>query len=85
MIVSLDWGVHKRCPFKDEDDWGQLHIAIPGVAPELHKLAEDVAALTVNPISHEDFTREVRALLPEGSWVVTNWETGPWRVEVRVD
>lgn len=75
--------VIKRCPFKDEIDAGELVITIPGEAPELHALAEQVDALAAEPVSHEEFTTRVSALLAPGAEVMTTWHTGPWSVEVR--
>jgi hypothetical protein len=83
MITTLRRQVVKRCPYKDETDRGELVITIPGDAPELHALGEAVDGLTAEPISHEDFTRRIAALLPAGSEAVTTWVTGPWSVEVR--
>lgn len=82
VITRLRREVIKPCPFKEEMDAGELIIAIPGDAPELHKLGREVDGLCVSPISHEDFTRSVLALLPEGCSVTTRWHTGPWSVEV---
>lgn len=85
MITTISRQVIKRCPFKDEMDAGELVITIGGDAPELHKLGREVDGLCVEPVSHEDFTRAVLALLPEGSAVTTRWHTGPWSVEVNED
>ncbi len=82
MIITIRRQVIKACPFKDEMDAGELVITIPGEAPELHHLGKQVSDLCAHPISHEDFTREVCDLLPEGSTVTTTWRTGPWDVEV---
>lgn len=84
MNVTLRRQVVKTCPFKNETDVGELVITIDAdEAPELHELGARIDALTTEPITHEDFTREVAALVPEGSEVVTTWSTGPWAVEVR--
>lgn len=82
MITVIRRPVVKRCPFKDEVDAGELVITLAGRAPELHELGERIDRLAAHPVSHEDFTREVCALLPEGARVVTTWHTGPWAVEV---
>jgi hypothetical protein len=84
VITTLRRAVAKQCPFKDETDRGELVITIPGDVPELHAFGEVVDLLTADPISHEDFTSRVAALLPAGSEAVTTWTTGPWSVEVRV-
>ena len=75
--------VIKQCPFKDETDAGELVITFAGDAPELHGLAAKVDALNAEPVSHEDFTAAVAALVPDAR-VVTTWNTGPWSVEVQV-
>jgi len=82
MSVTICRQVIKACPFKDEMDAGELVITIAGDAPELHKLGREVDGLCTGPVSHEDFTRAVLALLPGGSAVTTRWHTGPWSVEV---
>jgi len=82
MSVTIRRQVIKRCPFKDEMDAGELVITICGDAPELHKLGREIDGLCGSPVSHEDFTRGVLALVPEGSAVTTRWHTGPWFVEV---
>ncbi len=82
VTVRLWMPVTKDCPYKAETDEGTLGLAIRGDAPELHGLAERIAAIPQQPISHEDYTRAVRALLPRGSRVTTTWHTGPWDVEV---
>ena len=84
MIVTLRLPVVKRCPFTDESDSGTLLLVIHGPAPELHDLEARIGALTAIPVSHEDFTEQVAALLPPGTAVVTRWKTGSWDVEVRV-
>lgn len=84
MIVTLKLPVVKRCPFTDERDSGMLTLVIPGKAPELHDLEVRVKTLTGTPVSHEDFTEKVAALMPPGTDVVTRWKTGSWEVEVRI-
>jgi hypothetical protein len=82
-VITVRRAVAKRCPFRDETDTGELVITVPGDAPELHQLAGQVDALCAEqPVSHEDFTRAVAALLPAGATVATSWRTGPWTVEV---
>ena len=83
MITTLTRQVVKRCPYKDETDVGELAIVIDGNAPELHELARQVDALAARPVSHEDFTSAVAALVP-GAQVTTRWNTGPWSVEVSI-
>lgn len=82
MITVITRQVVKRCPYKDEDDVGELVITIPGDAPELHELGEQIRKLMAVAGTHEAFTRRVAALVP-GAEVVTRWHTGPWAVEVR--
>ncbi len=83
MRVIIRRQVVKRCPYRDELDAGELTVTVDGEAPELHALGAQVDAIVSEPVSHEDFTRSVAALLPPGSRVVTTWRTGPWSVEVR--
>jgi len=85
MRTTIRRPVIKLCPFKDETDAGELIIMFPGEAPELHALAAKVDALAAGPVSHEDFTSAVAALLPAGSQVATTWNTGPWSVRVEED
>ena len=84
-MITVTRPVLKRCPFKDEQDAGELAIVLPENAPELHALAEAIDALCHEPVTHEDFTRSVRDLLPPGAHVTTRWHTGPWSVEVTED
>lgn len=81
-MITIRRHVQKPCPFKDETDAGELAITIYGDAPELHELGRNVDLLCSDPISHEDFTRAILLLLPEGAAVTTHWHTGPWTVEV---
>jgi hypothetical protein len=81
-VITLRRPVLKRCPFKDESDAGELVIVLPGDAPELHTLGDQVDDLCADPITHEDFTRALLELLPEGAHVTTTWHTGSWSVEV---
>jgi hypothetical protein len=81
-MITLRRPVVKRCPYKDEADAGELVITLPGDAPELHQLGEDIDALCGKAVTHEDFTRAVHALLTDGARVTTSWHTGPWSVEV---
>lgn len=82
MVVGITRPVIKRCPFRGETDAGELTIVLSDDVPELHDLAEKIDALCAQPISHEDFTRAVRALLPDDVLVRSRWHTGPWTVEV---
>lgn len=84
MTTTIHRPVIKRCPFRDETDYGELKIIIPGIAPELYELAEKIDRICAMPISHENFTTSVHVLLPEGSEVLTSWQTGPWAVDVEV-
>ena len=81
-MITIRRAVLKSCPYRDEADRGELVIVLPGDAPELHHLAEQVDAICGETVSHEGFTRAVLALLPEGALVTTEWRTGPWSVEV---
>jgi hypothetical protein len=78
-MITIRTAVAKRCPYKDEIDIGELVITCPGDAPELHALAKQVKEGGL--VSHEQYTRDVLSLLPEGSSVTTHWHTGPWDVE----
>ena len=84
-MITLRMTVIKQCPFRDETDTGELIITLPGDAPELHNLAEQVGKLCAEPVTHEDFTRSVRDLLNGEATIVTRWHTGPWDVEVTTD
>lgn len=81
-MITIRRAVLKRCPHRDETDRGELAITLPGDAPELHHLGAQVDVLCDHAVTHEDFTRSVLALLPEGARVATTWHTGPWLVEV---
>lgn len=81
-MITISRPVIKHCPFKDETDAGELMITFPGEAPELHNLAVQIDALCAEPVTHEDFTLAVLAMLGEGVQVITHWHTGPWSVEV---
>ena len=81
-MITIRRPVLKQCPFKSELDAGELAIVLPGDAPELHRLAARIDMLCMDPCTHEDFTRAVLDLLPEGAEVVTTWHTGPWTGEV---
>ncbi len=82
VTVTLRRPVIKRCPYRDETDAGDLVVVLDGEAPELHDLAAQVDALCAEPITHEQFTDRLAALLPAGARVTTTWHTGPWAVEV---
>jgi chloramphenicol 3-O-phosphotransferase len=82
MITTLRRQVVKQCPYKAETDIGELVITIGGPAPELHALAAAIAAITAEPISHEEFTAAVADLLPAGARVDTTWHTAGWTVGV---
>ena len=82
-MITIRRNVTKQCPYKAEIDIGELVITLPGDAPELHGLARLVEAVAETQISHEDYTRAILAILPEGASVLTRWRTGPWSVEVR--
>jgi hypothetical protein len=80
-MITIRTAVLKDCPHKDERDHGQLAISLPFDAPELHVLGEQVEALCKEPVTHEDFTRAVLAILPAGASVATSWKTGRWDIE----
>lgn len=82
-MITITMPVIKLCPCKDEIDAGELAITRPDDSPELHNLAWDVYKLCAEPVTHEDFTRRVLALVPRPALVVTRWQTGPWSVECR--
>lgn len=81
MITTIRCPIVKQCPYYRETDRGELTITFQGPAPELHELAGDVDEIAREPISHEQFTAAVAALVP-GAEVVTRWETVPWQVQV---
>lgn len=83
-MITVTMPVLTQCPFKDEIDAISLSVTCPDNAPELHGLAAKVWELAVKePVSHEEFTRRVRALLPAEALVVVTGRVGPWSVEVR--
>lgn len=82
-MITVSRLIAKRCPFVDELDIGTLTLTCPLDAPELHDLARLAETIAADPISHEDFTRQVVRLLPPGSEAVWTTQTGPWSVEVR--
>jgi hypothetical protein len=81
MKTTIRRPVIKQCPFRNETDTGELVIIFNGGAPELHGLAASVDSIAADPITHEEFTRRVTALVPEAISVTTTWHTGPWSVE----
>ena len=85
MITRFWRLVVKQCPYKPETDFGELAITTDGPVPDLHALAEAIGAITARPVSHEDFTTAVAALLPGGPRVATTWHTAGWAVEVAVE
>ena len=82
VTVPLRRPVIKQCPYRRETDAGELVIVLEGEAPELHDLAAQVDALCAEPITHEQFTARLAAILPAGARVTTTWHTGPWAVQV---
>lgn len=85
-MIIIRMPVAKRCPYAAELDAGELAITLPDNAPELHDLERQVGALGrdgIAGISHEEFNRQVLALLPRPALVVTRWRTGSWDVECR--
>ncbi len=82
VTVTLRSTVIKQCPYRDETDVGALVIVLDGEAPELHGLATQIDALCAEPITHEQFTAQLAAILPSGARITTNWTTGPWAVQV---
>jgi hypothetical protein len=82
-MITITRPVVKACPYRDELDFGTLAITFPYDASELHALSRQVDEVAGEPITHEEYTRRVLSLLPEGSSVVTTWGTGLWKVEVR--
>ena len=82
-MITIRRLMAKRCPYVDEVDVGTLTITAPIDAPELHDLEAQTDKMAAVPVSHEDFTRQVAALLPPGSVAVWETRTGKWDVEVR--
>ena len=81
-MITMRRPLLKHCPYREETDAGELTVVLPADAPELHDLGRQIDALCGQPVTHEDFTRAVLGLLPEGATVTTRWHTGPWDVEV---
>ena len=81
-MITVRWQLAKHCPYVDEIDVGTLTITCPRDAPELHALATDIRKISAEPVSHEEFTRQVEALLPSGSTVTWETQTGPFGVVV---
>jgi len=79
----LRTAVVKQCPYKPETDHGEVVITLAGPAPELHAFGAQIDGLSAEPISHEDYTAGIAALLPAGGTVTTRWHTGRWSVEVQ--
>ena len=82
-MITVSRLMAKRCPYVDEIDLGTLTITAPADAPELHELEAQTDKIAAAPISHEEFTRQVAALLPPGSAATWITKTGKWDVEVR--
>jgi hypothetical protein len=85
MITTSRRPVIKQCPYKPETDFGELVITTAGPPSRLQALAEAIAAITARPVSHEDFTAAVAALLPAGARAASTWHTAGWEVEVTVE
>jgi len=82
--VEIVAPVRKRCPFRDEIDWGEVTITYEtnATAIELHSLAAYLATFTDRPMSHEDFVVEVRLWLDRPSVEVSSrWTTAGMEVE----
>lgn len=79
--ISVTCDVVKRCPFKDEIDFGNVILTFKETAPELHYVADLIATYRDRQLSHEDFTNEMLAVLnPET--VVSTWTTAGFSVTV---
>ncbi len=85
MTTTLSRQVVKQCPYRPETDFGTLVITLDGPAPDLLALAAAIAPLTARPISHEDYTAAVAALLPPAARAASTWRTAGWTVEVAVE
>jgi len=85
MITTSRRPVIKQCPYKAETDFGELVITTAGRPPRLPALDAAIAAITARPVSHEDFTADVAALLPAGARAASTWHTAGWAVEVTVE
>lgn len=82
-MITATMPVTKRCPFRSEDDPGQVSVTCRREAPELHELAGRITRLAAaRPYSHEEFTRVIAGWLPAWSVVTTTWRTGGWDVTV---
>ena len=82
-MITVRRLIAKRCPYVDETDVGTLTVTAPVDAPELHEFETQTDKIASAPISHEEFTRQVAALLPPGSVAVWETKTGKWDVECR--
>lgn len=82
LQTTLIRRVTKECPHVPETDDGDLVIVLAGPAPELHALGAAIDALSAAPITHEEYTARIAAILPAGGLVTTTWTTGPWDVVV---
>jgi hypothetical protein len=87
VIVTVTGPVTKRCPYRDEIDEGTVtmtFLVLSGDAPELHGLAEQIAAGLNEKVSHEDYTRAMWATwFPKGlRRVETTWTTAGMEVRV---
>lgn len=81
-MITAGTDVTKQCPYVEETDMGRLEVTCPDDAPELHELGEQVENICGKGLTHEEFTRQVHALLPKGSLTVSTWRTGRWDVKV---
>jgi hypothetical protein len=85
VIVTVTANVMKRCPYKQERDYGTatltFDVPLGEDAPELHALAEYLNGFTEQAISHEAFTSAVRRDWPVME-VKSTWTTAGLSVEV---
>lgn len=82
MRTTISRQVVKRCPYVGEWDVGTLTVVLEGEAPELHALGFKIDDLGAEPLTHEEYTKRLAYVMPDGATVTTTWNTGPWIVEV---
>jgi NADPH-dependent 7-cyano-7-deazaguanine reductase QueF len=88
-LVTVTMPAFHMCPFKDEEDEGDLTVTWHAGAQtvEIHSFAAWLHSLDQWRVSHEAFTYHVRETLESVGVrveaVTTRWDTGGATVEVR--
>lgn len=85
VYASITSAVIKRCPVRDEMDYGTVTISrrANGESFELHSLAEYLRGFGTRRISHEDFTAVVAREL--SAHVSSTWQTAGMTCTFRHD